>query len=174
VVLYTGHVPKDVRVASIRLSSVTWLILAIVSLPVGCTSKEPVVVVDDRWNVDYAKKGCSVRAVTEEPCVGDPIAEVRSFEAQLATFFASDPSCHGVAVANYEGPGSGHSKAASIADWQLTLDFILGEPSQSWSMIRHVDGSDNTGNSSYSTGNGNPGEIAHTICGVVKQAAGRS
>jgi hypothetical protein len=106
--------------------------------------------------------------------VGDPIAEVRSFEAQLATFFASDPSCHGVVVANYEGPDSAHSKSASIADWQLTLDFILGEPSQSWSMIRHVDSSYNTGSSSYNTGNGNPREIAHTICAVVKQAGGRS
>jgi hypothetical protein len=47
------------------------------------------------------------------------------------------------------------------------VDFISGEASQSWSMIRHVD-------SSYNTGNGNPGEIAHTICTVVKHARGQS
>jgi hypothetical protein len=155
----------EVRIANIRRSSVTFLIAAIFSLSVGCTRKEPVVVVDDWWNVDYAKNGCAMRAVTEEPCVGDPVAEVRRFEAQLGAIFASDPSCHGVVVASYEGPHSARSKAASIADWQLMLDFILGEASQSWSMIRFVD-------SSYNTGNGNPKEIAHSICVVVKQAGG--
>jgi hypothetical protein len=164
---YTGPAPMDVRTANIRLSSVPFLILAILHLCVGCTEKEPAVVVDDRWNVDYAKNGCSMRAITEEPCVGDPVAEVRSFEAQLGTFFASDPSCQGVVLANYKGPDSAPSRAASIADWRLTLDFIFGETSQSWSMIRHVD-------SSYNTGNGNPRKIAHTICAVVKQARGQS
>jgi hypothetical protein len=153
----------DVCMAEIRLSSVTFLMLAILPLSLGCTEKEPVVVVDDRWNVDYAKNGCSMQAITEEPCVGDPVAEVRSFEARLGTFFASDPSCQGVVVASYAGPDSSRSKAASIADWQLMLDFISGRPSQSWSMIRRVDGS-------YNTGHGNPGEIAHAICAVVKRA----
>ena len=153
--------------ANIRLSPVTFLILAFLPLSVGCAHKQPAVVVDDRWNVDQAKNGCSARAVTEEPCVGDPAAEVRRFEAQLGTFFASDPSCQGVVLANYKGPDSAPSRAPSIADWQLTLDFIFGEASQSWSMIRHVD-------RSYNTGNGNPGEIAHTICAVVKQARGQS
>ena len=143
------------------------LILPILPLSAGCTEKEPAVVVDDRWNVDYAKNGCSMRAITEEPCVGDPVAEVRRFEAQLGTSFAGDPSCQGVVLANYRGPDSAPSRARSVADWQLTLDFIVGEASQSWSMIRHVD-------RSYNTGNGNPGEMAHTICAVVKQAHGQS
>jgi hypothetical protein len=153
----------DVRNARMRRWSVTFLILAVLPPSVGCTRKEPVVVVDDRWNVDSAKNGCSMRAITEEPCVGDPVAEVRSFEAQLGTFVASDPSCQGVVLADYKSRDSTPARAASIADWQLTLDFISGEASQSWSMIRHLD-------SSYNTGNGNPGEIAHTICAVVKEA----
>jgi hypothetical protein len=157
----------DVRIADVRLSSITFLMLAILLLSAGCTEKEPAVVVDDRWNVDYAKNGCSMRAVTEEPCVSDPVAEVRRFEAQLGTFFARDPSCQGVVLANYQGPDSAPSRVPSIADWQLTVDFISGEASQSWSMIRHVD-------RSYNTGNGNPGEIAHTICAVVKRARGQS
>jgi hypothetical protein len=157
----------DVRIADVRLSSITLLMLAILPLFAGCTEKEPAVVVDDRWNVDYAKNGCSTRAVTEEPCVSDPVAEVRRFEAQLGTFFARDPSCQGVVQVNDQGPDSATSRVPSIADWQLTVDFISGEASQSWSMIRHVD-------SSYNTGNGNPGEIAHTICAIVKQARGQS
>ena len=157
----------NVRIANIRLSSVTFLILAILPSSVGCTQQDAAVVVDDRWNVDHAENDCSMRAITEEPCVGDPVGEVRRFEAQLGTFFSSDPSCQGVVLANYKGPDSAPSRAASISDWQLTLDFIFGDASQSWSMIRHVDGS-------YNTGNGNPGEIAHTICAVVKQARGQS
>jgi hypothetical protein len=164
---YTVAAPMNVRFADIRLSSVTLLILAILPLSVGCTQNDPAVVVDDRWNVDHAKNDCSMRAITEEPCVGDPVAEVRRFEAQLGTFFASDPSCQGVVLANYKGPDSAPPRAASSADWQLTLDFILGEASQSWSVIRHVD-------RSYDTGSGNPGEIAHTICAVVKRARGQS
>src|SRR5580704_496423 len=84
---YTGPAPMDVRIADVRLSSITFLMLAILLLSAGCTEKEPAVVVDDRWNVDYAKNGCSMRAVTEEPCVSDPVAEVRRFEAQLGTSF---------------------------------------------------------------------------------------
>jgi hypothetical protein len=155
----------EARIADIRPSSVPFLIAAILSLSVGCTKREPAVVVNDWWNVDYAKKGCAMRAVTEEPCVGDPVAEVRGFEAQLGTLFASDPSCHGVAVASYEGPQSARSRAATVADWQLTLDFISGEASQSWSMIRYVD-------RSYNTGTGNPREIAHAICAAVKHTGG--
>jgi hypothetical protein len=164
-ILYTGCVPKDSRIAFVPPSSVALLIVAILSLAVGCTRKEPVVVVDDWWNVDYAKNGCATRAVTEEPCVGDPATEVRSFEVQLGTVFASDPSCHGVVLANYKGPDSTPSKSASTADWQLMFDFISGEVSQNWSMVGHVDGT-------YNTGNGNPKEIAHTICAVVKQTGG--
>jgi hypothetical protein len=156
----------DVGMAGFRFSSVTSVILAILLLSAGCTEKEPAVVVDDRWSVDYAKNGCSMRAITEEPCVGDPVAEVRRFEAQLGTFFAGDPSCQGVVLAGYQGPDSAPSRARSAADWQLTLDFIVGEASQSWSLIRYVD-------RSYDTGNGNPREIAHTICAVVRQARGR-
>jgi hypothetical protein len=156
----------DVGIAGIRFSSVTLVILAILTWSAGCTEKGPAVVVDDRWSVDYARNGCSMRAITEEPCVGDPVAEVRRFEAQLGTFFAGDPSCQGVVLASDRSPDSAPSRARSVADWQLTLDFIVGEASQSWSMIRYVD-------RSYNTGNGNPGEIAHNICAVVRQARGR-
>jgi len=65
--------------------------------------------------------------------------EVHDFESQLRTFFASDPLCHGVVLAGF-GPTQVASRAASEADtskedWQLMLDFRVGESSQSWTLV---------------------------------------
>jgi hypothetical protein len=128
----------------------------------GCTKIKPTIVVDDWWNVDFAKNGCELRG----GCIGDPVAEVRDFEAQLSTSFATDTSCHSVVLASYIGPAGQSSNAASKADWQLMLDFNVGEASQSWKMVHR------TGDNFYTTGQGNPKEIAHSICAVVNHTGG--
>jgi hypothetical protein len=134
----------------------------------ACTKKEPIVVIDDWWNVDFAKDSCLSRANIGDPCGSDPVLEVRDFEAQFRTSFASDPLCHGVILADYSGPKGVASQAASgadtsKADWQLMLDFIVGEPSQSWTLVHR---------GQTSTGQGSPREIMHTVCGVVQQTGG--
>jgi hypothetical protein len=132
----------------------------------GCAKTEPVIVVDDWWNVDFAKNGCE-RLANVHPCVVDPTVEVRDFEAQLGTSFGADASCHGVILTNYNGPGAKSSDAASKAEWQLMLNYHVGDISQNWSMVGHTNGPN-----FYTTGQGNPKEIVHDICAVVKQAGG--
>jgi len=71
-------------------------------------------------------------------------------------------------LAECSGPREVASQAASEADtskadWQLMLDFIVGEPSQSWTLVHH---------GQTSAGQGDPKEIMHTVCGVVQQTGG--
>jgi hypothetical protein len=143
------------------------LILCVFSF--GCTKKQTAIVVDDWWNVDYAKSGCEPRSNSGSQCIGDPVLEVRDFEAKLDTVFASDPSCQGVVFVSYRGPNSPSSPEAarvdSKAEWQLMMDFNMGETSQSWSMVRRSDWH-------MATGTGTPQEIIHTICAVAKQVGG--
>ncbi len=73
--------------------------------------------VEDWWNIDFAKSGCEMRARNgSDQCIGDPAEEVRDFEAQLRTAFASDGSCRGAVLTEFEGPQQVISKAASEAD----------------------------------------------------------
>ena len=140
--------------------------LAISLFLFGCTKRESIVVVDDWWNLDFAKNGCELRARSGNPCIGDPVSALREYEAQLSTAFATDPSCRGVVLSTFNGPTGQSSSAASKAGWQLMLSFIEGEGSQQWSMVHR------TGDNSYRTGQGNPSETAHSICAVVNHAGG--
>jgi hypothetical protein len=149
-------------------NAVAILLCGIFALSAGCTKRAPILVVDDWWNVDFVKSGCAARANSNNPCVGDPIAEVRDFEAQLRTFFTSDSLCHGIVLAEFGGPKQVVSSAASAADtsradWQLMLDFSMGEPSQSWTIVHH---------GQTSTGQGDPKEVIHTVCAVIRQTGG--
>ena len=144
----------------------TLSVLAISLFLFGCTKRESIVVVDDWWNVDFAKNGCELRAHSGNPCIGDPVSGLRDFEAQLSTAFVTDPSCRGVVLARFDGPVGQSSDTASKAGWQLMLSFIEGEASQQWSMVHR------TGDNSYRTGQGNPSETAHFICAVVNHTGG--
>jgi hypothetical protein len=155
--------PISLDISHCRL---TFSVLGVSIFLFGCTKRESIVVVDDWWNVDDAKIGCELRAHSRNPCVGDPVAEVRDFEAQLGTSFATDPSCRGVVLATFNGPVGQSSSAASKAGWQLMLDFVVGEVSQQWSMVHR------TGDNHYTTGRGNPSEIAHSVCAVVNHTGG--
>ena len=149
------------------MKAIALSLLCIFAFSSGCTRREPIVVLDDWWNVDFAKNGCEMRAGSNDPCIGDPVMEVHDFESQLRTFFASDPLCHGVVLAGF-GPTQAASRAASEADtskedWQLMLGFRVGESSQSWTLVHHAQAS---------TGQGPPKDTVHAVCAVVKQTGG--
>jgi hypothetical protein len=150
------------------LKTIASLLCAILLFSSGCAKREPIVVIDDWWNVDFAKNGCELRAGSNDPCVGDPVVEVRDFESQLRTFFASDPRCHGVVLADFFGPTQAASRAASEAntskaDWQLMLDFNVGQTSQNWTIVHH---------GQTSTGQGHPKDVVQTVCAIVRQTGG--
>jgi hypothetical protein len=98
----------------------------------GCTKNEPVIMVDDWWNVDFARGSCE-QVATGHPCLVDPTAEVRNFEARLGTSFATDASCHGIVLRNYTSPDAKSSDAVSKAEWQLMLNYAVSGISQHWS-----------------------------------------
>jgi hypothetical protein len=121
-----------------------------------------VVAVDAWLAVDLARGDCAVRAAKGSPCTGEPTAEVRKFVDQLETVFANDTSCRNVTLDIRDDLLERSSQATSDSDWQLILDFAVGVDTQLWSMVPR------TGNSVLNTGQGNPREIGHAICSVVK------
>lgn len=158
---------------------------------VGCDKPKPVVVLDGWWDVDYAKQWCSQAnhwhqenaalvaqvgcdKVTSCPemmtiadaCTPDPIQEVRKFENDLATEFASSEECRFVQFVYFSDP-KGSSKAASDAmqklHYSLSLDFIPGARKQQWKMLS----SPNI--SAFTQGEGSPQEIAKKVCFIVKE-----
>jgi len=144
------------------------MVLSVLAPMLSCAKKQTIIVIDDWWNVDFAKNRCEIMARNGgAACSGDPTWEVRDFEAQLRSAFASDGSCRGIVLASF-GPGQAASKAASEADtskadWQLMLNFQVGESSQTWTMVHR---------NQTTSGRGNPREIIHTVCAVVKQVGG--
>jgi len=151
-----------------RTSKTQALILLLVfAFCSACKKKEPIVVIDDRWNVDFAKNDCELRARAGDRCIGDPVVEVREFEAKLRTSFASDTSCHGIVLADFD-PNQVARKApsepnTSKAEWRLMLDSRLGDSSQDWTMVHR---------GQIAAGRGVPKEIMHAICRILKQAGG--
>lgn len=123
----------------------------------GCSREKPTVVIDHRWNADYAKESC--RSLSH-PCVVDPTDEVYEFESQLVTSFASDPTCSGVAVVGPRG------KTGLEPYWLLMLDFRAGESAQNWGIVHTLDG----GRARIREGEGDPKRIAHAVCAVLKQS----
>jgi hypothetical protein len=129
---------------------------------------ENIVIIDDWWNVDYAKNVCesakrwmadnrklinqvgcaSVTACPETmptftSCsIHDPTQEVRSFENQLTTEMAANPQCAGVSIARYEGPNKPTSQAVSDAsnkpNWSLSINFGAGSEKQWWQLLHSV------------------------------------
>jgi hypothetical protein len=135
------------------------LLLAIVVFSVACAKEKPIVVIDHRWNTDYAKNACWRMKDSETPCVGDPTVDVNEFESQLVTSFASDPTCSRVAVVGPRG------KTGLEPYWLLMLDFMPGKSGQNWGIVHTADGS----RTRIREGGGDPKQIAHTVCAVVKQ-----
>lgn len=131
----------------------------------SCAKKNPIVVVDDWWNLDFAKSDCALRATRNKAaCLFDPTLEVRNFEAQLVTYFAADPSCSGIVLVGPNG------REGLEPHWLLMLDFLPGESTQSWEIV--APGVASTRRQVYSAGKGEPKEIVHTVCAVVQHGGG--
>jgi hypothetical protein len=149
-------------------------LLLFVLLSLGCQKKEPtIIVLDGWWNADYAKGVCQ----TSGRCVVDPTYEVRGFESEVASHIASDSTCQGVQFVRFNNPNDANpvaSKAMNGPHWFLTLSYNPGEPRQWWSMHRSGDKKryPEFGFGASTSGEGNPKEIAHTICSIATGKGG--
>lgn len=143
--------------------------MILVALLTGCGKKETIVVLDHWWNADYVKIGCEMRASTPEPCPLNPQLELQQFESEMNVFFSSDPVCQGILFSGFGGPKSltpEQLNRGSDAQWQLMLDYSVGDTLQDWSIVHRKD-------SSVMSGKGTPEQIAHAVCGVVKMTGGK-
>ena len=155
---------------------------------------EPVVVLDDRWNVDYAKDSCdsairwnkensalvaqigcdSVTSCPEmtpvvDACRFDPVGNLNNFETELVTQFATNAHCKGIQIATYKGPKEPNppgDTAMRGPHWSLSLDYIPGARKQAWAM-------DNSQNLGITKGEGEPKEIAEAVCSIVTQSGAK-
>jgi hypothetical protein len=134
----------------------TVILFASFVLLLSCGKKQTSISIDDWWDVDVAKSGCAMRAGVGNPCLSDPVADVRNFEMVIAGAVAGDPVCHGVTMSN----------ATASPDWQLMVDFVEGSETRSWTLVRHPDGT-------TITGRGSASEIAHSACMVATGRGGR-
>jgi hypothetical protein len=121
--------------------------------------KQPVVVIDHWWNVNFATTGCEMRRKLNDACVRDVAAEVGDFEGQIATHFARSGDCRDVILRT-----AGANNINPKVDLLLTVNFSSGDPSQSWSVVRPAD-------SKLITGQNTPDEIAEKVCMLAKQTA---
>jgi len=171
-----------------------FLLLAALSslILTGCDEpmSDPVVVLDDWWNVVYARNACasasawqkenaslvaqvgceSVNSCPEmtprvDACAFDPVGNLYTFETALETQFAANPLCKGVRLVSYKGPHDENlsgDDAMEKSHWTLSLDYIPGVPKQPWAM-------DDSKTLAVTRGEGEPKEIAETVCSIVTQ-----
>ena len=148
---------------------------------------------DSWWSLDYAKQSCQQAtqwlqqnrdlisqlgcdAVTSckelmprvNACTNDPGREVFQFFAQLAAQLASNTQCEGVQVTKYDGPNSATSSAAANTMTKphstLIVDYAPGVPKQFWTLLQGDNQMD---------GEGDPKEIAASICTIVAERGAR-
>lgn len=154
-----------------------------------------IVVLDSWWSLDYAKNSCEQAtewyrgsrddikqlgcdAVTScqenmprvNACQIDPgQEEVRIFFAQLATQLAINAQCKGVQIVRYDGPNSATSPATADAMVKphraLIVDYTPGSPKQAWGLVSK--------GGTYMEGEGDPNEIAASICTIVTEGGAR-
>ena len=166
------------------------LAFALAAALAGCGKPEPVIVLDSAWDAESAKSACEgardwfrenavfisrfgcERFVSCRPmsvivnaCVRDPVAQVREFEAELATQLAATPDCRSVRLIN-PAIAQGRSQAATEAlkgkHWSLGLDFSPGAQKQQWTMTNTAD------QGSFTQGEGDAPEIAARICTLIR------
>ena len=139
------------------MSRCTILFLTFLSIGlIACANNKPIVVIDHRWNIDYAKSACEHPG---NPCVGDSAVDVNDFETRLITAFAAQPTCSNVIVIGPTG------KIGLEPYWLLMLDFTPGSSDQSWSVVHTADSQ----RTRIRKGNGDPDQIANSICTTIKQ-----
>jgi hypothetical protein len=127
------------------------------------SAKEPTVLMDDWWNVDYAKQVCASKLQNHtDICIDDPTGEVRDYESQIETTFAADPNCHGLKMIGTNGPVFAHGTIN--ADWQMMLDYVPGDSKQNWTLTDRV--------AIVATGTDDAKATVHTLCAVLSHKGG--
>src|SRR5262249_44641836 len=126
------------------------------------------VVIDDWWNIDFAKSECKLPQKRDaESCAVDAEQEVRSYVLELTTQMAASPQCAGVSVVTFAGPKKPSTQvvndAATKPHWNLSINFTSGKHKQQWQML-HTD----PDHLSYTKGESDPKELAKTVCGIVR------
>jgi hypothetical protein len=119
------------------------------------------ILIDDWWNVDYAKNACfpAHQGTEKSACESLNVAAMRDFERKLVTQFAAAPVCRGVTIVSWGTKEM--SDAVNRPHWQLMLDvFDAGEHPQAWTIVNGA---------ALFEGKGNPQKTATDICNLVKQ-----
>jgi len=143
------------------------LVALILTSGLGCkgkAEKEPTVLGDGGWNVDYAKNVCESRRQSATPCLTDPTSEVRDYELQIRTEWAANPICHGLRLVGFGQSVSADEDKA--IEFQLMLDYVPGESKQSWTVTNRK------ALTQVATGTDDPKTTAHTICAVLSHRGG--
>jgi hypothetical protein len=172
------------------MKSATKIILSMLfaALLSDCGRSKAVVVLDDWRSRKYTKERCSealqwlkdnaesiqewgcesvtpcqdLTALTSN-CSGVPEQQVRDFEAELATEFSSDPTCHDVTLLTLNDPKENNTaatRALGQPHWLLALEFIPGAKQQAWNLMRSPD-------FSYMKGVGRSEEIVRKVCAIA-------
>jgi hypothetical protein len=165
----------------------------------GCTQQSrsadqgdsrPILVLDNWWNVDYAKSACqragdagiecnppagfelssedeafcAQAARRKAACMpADPGGGIHDFLARLMTSFGASPGCKGIDVVNYGGPDAPISREAEKAMSATHWSLMLDfDPGQPSQSWTLVGPK-----SQQLDGKGNEGEIAGTVCAIV-------
>jgi hypothetical protein len=108
------------------VTSLAWVFIAFILFTSGCRKRQPVIVLDDWWNFDFARNACQYHQ--DNPWCFQPTARVLEYENRLEGAFAAETACHGLRLLHFAGP-RGSSEAANImarpagTDWQLMVDL---------------------------------------------------
>jgi hypothetical protein len=125
-------------------------------------TNEPAVLMNSRWNVDYAKAVCERPA--NNPCFGDPTGEVKDYESRIATTWAADPTCHGLRLVGFDTRRKEEEDRA--IDLQLVFDYVPGDSKQNWRVMKR------NPLIVVATGTDDAKTTAHTLCAVLNHKGG--
>lgn len=177
-----------------RTASIAFVLIVIIAA-LGCTEtkstpdqskRDPIIVLDDWWNVDYIKNGCQMLAQQHDPtllCPAnlEPKQIVRQFDNDLKVAFASESACHGLslltfsddmalaAAKNPSAPATGTQKVMAEAEhWSLMFDFDGRHENQNGSDWSLVDPSRHVFNGQIRSTQ----SLAQDVCKIVKGVGG--
>lgn len=169
------------------------IVLSCVCL-MGCGKKPAIVLIDNWWNVDYAKDVCrsaknwskenaalisqvgcdsvtSCKEMTKmfDACVTDESGGVGNYTGRLVTEMAAAPECNGVQIvemASPDGKDNAVNAASGAEHWTLMFDFVPGADIQAWSLVQkgHV----LNGSDRSIT------QIAKKVCTIAKANGGKA
>jgi len=148
------------------------VILSILILS-GCFNNKPSPIIDNWWNIDYAKQSCNhpllLAGESKESCEERVVSEVNLYVLSLTTQLSQEAECNGINILNFTGPNSTSiekiNEARKIEHFELSIDFVSDSPTQEWKM------SDK--NLAVTQGGGSLSEIAKNVCKVINGNGGR-